>query len=154
MSKGISYGAAGEFGIPTVHKPSLVIRELRKLFSGYDLINRQLQTLKNAIQAALVDEGVVLSSCGKRQLLEGRLDVATLLEEVEVSASSSTITHAHLQVLEKLRETKVELAEKIVVAGEPLAEQIRLLMSIRGITALTAAAFLADVGDVAALTVL
>ena len=142
------YLVTGEFGIPTVHKPTLVIRELRKLFSGYDLIDRQLRTLKNAIQAALVDEGVVLSSRGKRQLLDGRLDVTTLLEKVEVSAASSTIIYAHLQVLEKLRQTKVELAEKIVVASEPLAEQIRLLMSIRGITALSAAAFLADVGDV------
>jgi transposase len=53
------YLVTGEFGIPTVHKPTLVIRELRKLFSGYDLIDRQLRTLKNAIQAALVDEGVV-----------------------------------------------------------------------------------------------
>ena len=142
------YLVTGEFGIPTVHKPTLVIRELRKLFSGYDLIDRQLRTLKNAIQAALVDEGVVLSSRGKRQLLDGRLDVTTLLEKVEVSAASSPIIYAHLQVLEKLRQTKVELAEKIVVASEPLAEQMRLLMSIRGITALSAAAFLADVGDV------
>ena len=90
----------------------------------------------------------MLSSRGKRHLLDGRLDVTTLLEKVEVSAASSTIIYAHLQVLEKLRQTKVELAEKIVVASEPLAEQIRLLMSIRGITALSAAAFLADVGDV------
>ena len=59
------YLVTDEFGIPTVHKPTLVIRELRKLFSGYDLINRQLRTLKNSIQAALVDEGVVLSSRGK-----------------------------------------------------------------------------------------
>ena len=59
------YLVTDEFGIPTVHKPTLVVRELRKLFSGYDLINRQLRTLKNSIQAALVDEGVVLSSRGK-----------------------------------------------------------------------------------------
>ena len=35
-----------------------------------------------------------------------------------------------------------------MLASEPLADQIKLLMSIRGITALTAATFLADVGDV------
>ena len=41
---------------------------------------RQLRTLKNAIQAALVNQGVVLSSRGKRQLLgcSRALDVATL----------------------------------------------------------------------------
>ena len=43
---------------------------------------------------------------------------------------------------------KAELAEKPVLASEPLADQIKLLMSSRGITALTAATFLADVGDV------
>ena len=45
-------------------------------------------------------------------------------------------------------EAKEELGEKIVAASEPLADQVRLLMTIRGITALTAAAFLADVGDI------
>lgn len=108
---------------------------------------RQLRTLKNAIQAALVNEGVVLSSRGKRQLIEGPRcgDPAV---RVEVSSASSPTVCAHLQVLEKLRETKAELAEKLVLASEPLADQIKLLMSSRGITALTAATFLADVGDV------
>ena len=73
---------------------------------------RQLRTLKNAIQAALVNEGVVLSSRGKRQLLEGPRcgDPAV---RVEVSAASSPIVCAHLQVLEKLRETKAELQGRV-----------------------------------------
>ena len=39
-------------------------------------------------------------------------------------------------------------SETIVVHSAPLAEQITLLVTIPGITPLTAAAFLADIGDV------
>lgn len=44
----------GEFGIPTVYKPSEEIRTLRRLFATYNLLNRQIRMLKNAIQAMLL----------------------------------------------------------------------------------------------------
>ena len=44
----------GEFGIPTVYKPTGVVRELRKLFAEYYLLNRQIATHKNNAQAILV----------------------------------------------------------------------------------------------------
>lgn len=36
----------GEFGIPCVYKPSAITRELRKLFSQYELLNRQIRMRK------------------------------------------------------------------------------------------------------------
>ena len=50
------YLVTGEFGIPCVYKPSAVTRELRKLFSQYGLLNRQIRMLKNNIQAILMNK--------------------------------------------------------------------------------------------------
>ena len=58
----------GEFGIPTVHKPAAVTRELRKLFAQYCLLNRQIATHKNNAQAIFVENGVELKKLAKRRL--------------------------------------------------------------------------------------
>jgi transposase len=142
------YLVTGEFGIPTVHKPVAVIRELRKLFSGYELLNRQVRMLKNGIQAALLEEGVVMSGSEKRKLFSGRSHALSVLEEAELSEATRAVVETELSLLAKVLVAKEELGEKIVVTSEPLADQVRLLMTIRGITALTATAFLADVGEI------
>ena len=54
------YLVTGEFGIPSVYKPSAVTRQLRKLFSQYGLLNRQIRMLKNNVQAILMENGIVL----------------------------------------------------------------------------------------------
>ena len=71
----------GEFGIPTVYKPSETIRILRRLFATYNLLNRQIRMLKNAIQAMLTDDGVVLTSGELARLFAGRESVAGVLSE-------------------------------------------------------------------------
>jgi hypothetical protein len=58
-----------EFGIPTVYKPDVVIRDLRKLFSQYQLLYRQIRVLKNNIQAIVVDNGIKLTKDEKNALL-------------------------------------------------------------------------------------
>ena len=40
------YMVTEEFGIPTVYKPDAVIRELRKLFSQYEILNKQIRMFK------------------------------------------------------------------------------------------------------------
>ncbi|MFW5777434.1 MAG: hypothetical protein ACOCZB_09140, partial [Spirochaetota bacterium] len=37
------FSVTGEFGIPTVYKPSETIRTLRRLFAAYNLLNRQIR---------------------------------------------------------------------------------------------------------------
>ena len=63
------YLATGEFGIPTVYKPEAEVRELRRLFSQYRLMNRQIVMLKNNIQAIVTDNGVELLSLEKTMLV-------------------------------------------------------------------------------------
>ena len=138
----------GEFGIPTVYKPSETIRTLRRLFATYNLLNRQIRMLKNAIQAMLLDDGIVLTTSERSRLFTGRESVADMIGDRSLSPPIRSVIEIQVDLQRRLSESKDALAERIVVASAPLAEQIKLLVTIPGITPLTAAAFLADVGDV------
>ena len=138
----------GEFGIPTVYKPSEMIRTLRRLFATYNLFNRQIRMLKNAIQAMLADDGVVLTGSQLSRLFAGREPVADILRERSLSPTIVSGIEIQANLLHQVTESKDALAREIVVHSAPLAEQITLLVTIPGITPLTAAAFLADIGDV------
>jgi transposase len=137
----------GEFGIPTVYKPTGVVRELRKLFAQYCLLNRQIATHKNNAQAIFVENGVELKRELKCRLFapESGLEV---LKEMNVSAASRVCLELTLQVLWKVEEAKERLATEILLAGEPLKNDVELLISIKGVTPLIALAFLADVADI------
>jgi len=137
----------GEFGIPEVYKPDTVVRELRKLFAEYSLLNRQIAMHKNNAQAILVDNGVELKKERKKRLF-GPESGIEVLEEMNVSAASGVCLEVTLQVLWKIVEAKERLATEILLVGEPLKSQVELLISIKGVTPLIAFAFLADVGDV------
>ena len=81
------YIVTGEFGIPTVYKPDVVIRELRKLFTQYQLLNRQIRMLKNNIQAIVFDNGITLSKDEKNILLSPK-NGKKILKELELSHAS------------------------------------------------------------------
>jgi hypothetical protein len=63
------YLVTGKYRIPTVYKPDVVIRELRKLFSQYQLLNRQIRVLKNNVQAVLSENGIQLTKEKRNRLL-------------------------------------------------------------------------------------
>jgi transposase len=52
-----------------------------------------------------------------------------------------------LEILLKVKEQKKLLQENILFAGKAFESQVKLLISIKGISVLTALAFLSDVGD-------
>jgi transposase len=137
----------GEFGIPTVYKPSAVVRELRRLFAQYSLFNRQVAMLKNNAQAIFVDNGVELKKEAKRRLFAPESGLE-LLTELEVCAASRVCLDVTLEVLWRVEEAKERLVAEILLAGEPLKSQVELLISIKGVTPLIALAFLADVADI------
>jgi len=141
------YLVTGEFGIPSVYKPSAVTRELRKLFSQYDLMNRQIRMLKNNIQAILMENGIVLPSKGILHLLSPQQGPA-VIEELDISDASRIGIQMSLELLWNVLEKKEQLHREILLAGEPLEEEVKRLITIKGITPLTALAFLSDVGEV------
>ena len=48
------------------------MRELRELFSQYQLLNRQIRMLKNNIQAIVFDNGITLTKDEKNTLLSSK----------------------------------------------------------------------------------
>jgi transposase len=141
------YIVTGEFGIPTVYKPDGVIRDLRKLFSQYQLLNRQIRVLKNSIQAIVVDNGITLPKDEKNTLLVSKYG-KEVLKRLELPRASEISIRGCLELLWRVEEEKERIVEEIIITGEPLKEAVKLLMTIKGITPLTALAFLADVGNI------
>jgi transposase len=141
------YLVTGEFGIPTVYKPSVAIRELRRLFSQYYLLNRQVTLLKNTIQAILADNGISLYY-GQKTMLSSDTDAIRMLSAYDLSPASLLSIEINLEVLWKVEEQKNKLKKEILLAGEPFEAEVKLLITVRGITPLTALAFLTDVADI------
>jgi len=137
----------GEFGIPAVYKPEAMIRELRKLFSQYQLLNRQIRVLKNNIQAVCTENGMNLTRETKNKLLSMRWGKETVLE-LDVSNASVLVVHSCLELLWKVQEEKEKIRKEILVVGEPLKEAMKMLMTIKGVAPIVALAFLTDIGDV------
>jgi transposase len=137
----------GEFGLPVVHKPSREVRELRRLFSVYEGLNKHLVMLKNSVQSILTENGIVLLKDEKKLLLSEKTGLS-FLEKLDISEASTISIHVSLEILWKVQEQKEQLAKKIFYAGKPFEKEVKLLISIKGITPLSALAFLSDVGDV------
>lgn len=141
------HAIAGEFGLPVVYKPRREVRELRRLFSVYASFNKHLIMLKNSVQSILTENGVVLSVENKRLLLSRKTGMS-LLEKLDISDASRISVKPNLELLWKVQEQKEQLAKEIFYAGKPFEKEVKLLISIKGITPLSALAFLSDVGDV------
>lgn len=137
----------GEFGLPVVYKPSREVRELRKFFSVYASLNKHLVMLKNSVQSILTENGIVLSAENKKLLLSEKTGTS-LLDKLEISEASRISVRLSLEILWKVQEQKEQLVKEIFYAGKPFEKEVKLLISIRGITPLSALAFLSDVGDV------
>ncbi len=137
----------GEFGLPVVYKPKREVRELRRLFSVYASLNKHLVMLKNSVQSILTENGIVLSTVNKKLLLSEKTGLS-LLEKLDISEASRISVRISLEILWKVQEQKEQLVKEIFYAGKPFEKEIKLLISIRGITPLSALAFLSDIGDV------
>lgn len=68
--------------------------------------------------------------------------------ELSISECSRFSIEQNLEILWMLEQKKEELKKQIYFTGEPLKEKVKLLITIKGVTALFALAFLADVADV------
>ncbi len=137
----------GEFGLPVVYKPDREVRELRRLFSVYENLNKHLVMLKNSLQSVLIENGIVLSEGNKKLLLSEETGLS-LLNKLDISEASRISIRISLEILWKVKEQKVQLVKEIIYAGKPFEKEVKLLISIKGITPLSALAFLSDIGDI------
>jgi transposase len=136
------------FGLPTVYKPEKNIRELRRLFSCYDQLNKQIKTAKNYIQSILTDDGIVLPDTTVSKLFKNENEALIILNECGIPCAGRICIEHSLELLWVLLEKKVVIKKEIYLAGESLRDKVELLITIKGVTPLLALAFLSDVGDV------
>jgi transposase len=138
---------SGEVRLPEVWQPDPVVRELRRLFGLYELLNKQIRQLKNEVHGVLLDNGIADRRLGTR-IVDHPSKAKELLEGTELSAASRICVLSSLALLGVVEVQKEELKGELYRAGKTLEAQVKLLISIRGVTPLLALAFLAEVGTI------
>lgn len=98
----------------------MVIRELRKLFSQYQLLNRQIRMLKNNIHAVLSDNGIDGTKEVDNRLFSPEHGWEAL-KELDLSSASEISVRSCLELLWKVKEQKEKIRGEILLPGEPLA---------------------------------
>jgi transposase/pimeloyl-ACP methyl ester carboxylesterase len=138
---------SGELELPEVWQPTPEVRELRRLFSQWQLLNNQSRQLKAQVQSVLVENGITDRKLGIRMVDNPTvgLQLTTTLELSPASLFGITMS---LKTLAHLKEQKKSLQREIYRAGQPFEEQVRLLIGIRGVTPVLALGFLSEVGDI------
>ena len=126
-----------EMKLPEVWQPGPVVRELRRYFGLYELLNKQIRQLKNQIHWVLLDNGVRDRALGKR-LADNPAKAEEHLKTVELSAASRVCIMTSLALLPSVEEQKESLTRQIYQAGRPLEAEVKLSISIRGVTPLLA----------------
>jgi transposase len=89
---------SGQMRLPEVWQPELVVRELRRCFGMYKLLNMQIRQLKNQIHAVLLDNGIQDRALGTR-IVESPLKAEAVLKGIELSVASLICIRASLSGL-------------------------------------------------------
>jgi transposase len=95
----------------------------------------------------LSENGIDLTKEMKNRLLSPKYGTEAL-KELDLSGASEICVRSCLELLWKVKEEKERLRGEILLAGKPLKDAVKLLITIKGISPLLALAFLADVGDI------
>ncbi len=129
---------------PLVYVPPKEVRELRGLFSTYQLLKKTRTQLLNRISSILKENGIslakkeVIRSGFQTKLADMPLGKVWLLQIEVLFKQAETVAGE----IEGIRQAIYELGARI------FQEEIELLLSIRGFSPLTAIALMADVVDI------
>jgi transposase len=133
--------------LPLIYKPDHKIRDLRRLFAQYQVLNGEIVRLKTIVQANLNDIGIVISEEEKKKLLNST-DGESYLKTLSIPETLRMTIRMNLEMIWLAEKNKGLLQREILRFGEFLQNQVELLMSIKGVSPLVALAFLSDVGDI------
>ncbi len=128
-----------------VYVPSKEMRELRRMFSTWDRLNKTIVQFKNSIIGMLRDSGVD-NDLICRTLLFNPQRYKNYLESLSLSDSDYLAVEIQLEILFLTVTKKEKLKDQIVWVGQYLQEDVELLISIKGVSAFMALAFLSDIG--------
>lgn len=136
----------GYTAFPTVYKPKLEIRRLRRMFSGHETLKRTMVQLKNTIIGMIRDSGLRLTTEQHKKLFDPKYGFDEL-DKLSLHKSDFCVIQALLGPLHKIIDEKKILENQIIQYGAFLQEDVEILMSIKGVSAFLALGFLADIGD-------
>jgi len=139
--------AAKECMLPIIFKPEKEIRDLRRLFTQYELLNKQIRQYKNTTLAILHECGIVLSETEKEHLFNPKRGLE-VFESFILNQAERICVLMNIYLLWNLFDQKEILKREIYKAGTPFKSEIELLVTIKGVTPLLALAFLSDIGDI------
>jgi transposase len=84
----------------------------------------------------------------QKTMLSSDTEAKEIMDEFDLSPASLLSIQINLEVLWKVEEQKKNLKKEILLAGKPFTDEVKPLITVLGITPLTALAFLADVADI------
>jgi transposase len=129
-------------GFPEVWIPDELTQELRKLASHYDFVRRELASTRNRL-AMVFRQRMIRIADSSADCVRAALDHPGLSRDDRFSLELGL---QRLSLYEQQRSALRARIEELGVRAYP--RQIRLLVSVPGISVFIAAVFLAEVGDV------
>ena len=137
--------------LPLVFCPSPEIRNLRRLFSTYQALIKTIVAQKNAVVGVLRDVGVKLGVNERYGLYNGKAGLS-VLSELELNEYVYATVEPLVTIICMCTEKKKDLQKTIIAAGRSFQDDVELLISIKGITPLSALAFISDIADLSRFT--
>ncbi len=130
---------------PYVYVPLREVRELRGLLTTYQLLKKQITQTINRIHSIYKQNGIRL----EKKKLSSKKYRESVLTERALSSIWNVQVVTLINALQTIEVEKKQLQDVICLQGYKLfPEQIRLLLSIKGFSVLTATALMADVATV------
>ena len=131
--------------IPSIYVPVQTVRELRSLFSSYNLMQKELVMTKNRARALVVEHGL------EGILPEGKLSAKSLNEIVEAHHFPlfiQTQLECFANILMTLEASIKQIEKAILSIGRFFQKEIEILTSIRGVSVFIAIAIMSDIADI------
>ncbi len=133
-----------EDDFPIVYIPEKHVRELRSLFTTYNLLKKQCVQLKNRIHSILKDNLLV----HQKDNLFRHIDYV-MIENFEINMTYKIQIRMLYEQLLDIEKRKTEIKEVIIEHGlKYFVDEIKLLIGIKGVSILSACAIMADTADI------
>lgn len=134
---------SGEQIIEPVHVPSILIQQLRSLFTTYRLLKKQIGQIKNRIHSLYKQELMPFT----KEYIFGKKN-RKMLKEISINPVADFQLNQMFLELESKEIRIEELKNYIYYLSKPYRKQIDTLTSIKGISIFTAVALIADISDI------
>ena len=128
---------------PLVYVPEKNIVDMRKLFSTYKLLNKEIVSIKNRIHSIFKSNLLVVSLLDILDYTKKKVELNNLNS---IDSFQVELLEKQLEIIEK---DKSDIRTKILEIGYlNYSEMIKILISIKGVNDFVACALIADIGDI------